>query len=133
MPTINRIRPTFKPPKKPISFFDNDYGKYYNIWREQRNNYYMQHPLDELDLLEGKTTAAAHVHHCIPFGQFNDEDTRYFYLTCEDNFISLSKDNHYKIHFHPELLTDKEKELLSERIKKTQDKFIRWNLGLDIC
>lgn len=93
----------------------NKYNKYYAAYRPLRDTYLMNHPLDELELLEGRVVEATDVHHIISFiTQLNEED-RYYYLLNMDNFISLSESMHYKVHKHIEQLTPKQRNYLNTK------------------
>ena len=64
-------------------------------WRELRNGYFIQHPLCELCLQNGKTVAGEDVHHII--SPFHQEDTAYFAYN-PNNLLTLCKQCHSYIH-----------------------------------
>ncbi len=125
MPLINRKYSTFKRPKQKVKYpWQRNDSRYYNMWTDKRNLYISQHPLDELELLEDKVVVAQHVHHIIPFGYHKSEADRIFYLMNEDNFISLTVENHLKIHNHFEQLTTKQQEYIKDKIKLVKSQYI---------
>ena len=99
MPTIN------KPQKKPYrrktkEQYNRSSAVYYNNvrWKKLRNWYISQHPLCIDCLAEGRTTAAEHIHHCIPFMSGNTDNERWQLLLDPNNLVPLCKEHHEERH-----------------------------------
>lgn len=116
MPKINLL-PKRKRMKISQLKYSNDYNKYYNKFRTLRNSYIMEHPLDELLLLDDIVVPAEHVHHIVPFLNGKTEEEKYFLLLNTNNYISLSEKTHRLIH------KDYKRHLSSKQIKYIQDKY----------
>lgn len=97
MPSINRkqIRP------KRIDYkHDDKSAEYYNsnAWHSLRNEYYVKHPLCECCMSHDRVTAAAHVHHKIPFLTGMTDTERWQLLLDEANLMSVCTACHYALH-----------------------------------
>lgn len=97
MPTIKKRE---RPARVRFKHADNDGSKYYNsmYWKRLRNAYIREHPLCEMCLLDRKTTAAAEVHHIVPFMQGDTDDERWELLLDPDNLMPLCESCHHKVH-----------------------------------
>ena len=96
MPTINRLKK-----KERTSDKSNLRKKLYSdrLYQKVRKLYFMEHPLCEECLKEGKTVQARDVHHKkSPFNDNLSMVERYFLLRNPSNFISLCRDCHQKAH-----------------------------------
>ena len=96
MPTINRLKK-----KERTSDKSNLRKKLYSdrLYQKVRKLYFMEHPLCEECLKEGKTVQARDVHHKqSPFNDNLSMVERYFLLRNPSNFISLCRDCHQKVH-----------------------------------
>ena len=97
MPSINRkqIRP------KTVEYkHDDKSAEYYNsnAWYSLRNEYYAKHPLCECCLSHDRVTAAAHVHHRIPFLTGMTDTERWQLLLDEGNLMSVCTACHTALH-----------------------------------
>ena len=95
---------------------NKNHTRYYNAYRDIRQEYIRRHPLDELLFIEGIIKPMEECHHLIEISSTKDEDERMFLATCIDNLISLTKQNHIKVHNYPERLTDRQREYLNAKI-----------------
>ena len=96
MPTINRLKK-----KERTSDKSNLRKKLYadRLYQKIRKLYFMEHPLCEECLKNGKTVQARDVHHKqSPFNDNLSMVERYFLLRNPSNFISLCRDCHQKVH-----------------------------------
>ena len=96
MPTINRLKK-----KERTSDKSNLRKKLYSdrLYQKIRKLYFMEHPLCEECLKEGKTVQARDVHHKqSPFNDNLSMVERYALLRNPNNFISLCRDCHQKAH-----------------------------------
>jgi len=97
MPTLNK-------PKKKRQYQNIDKRKIRQdiyrtqTWQRLRLAYIIQHPLDEIDLINGKYTPAIDVHHIVSFVNISDQNTRKDVAFNPLNLLALSKENHAKIH-----------------------------------
>lgn len=96
MPTI------FKPKKKnqPKHNKNIDISKIYNTpqWKNLRNAYFLQHPLCEKCLEEGKTTPTEEIHHIKPISTGADLEEMKSIAYNPDNLMALCKECHHRIH-----------------------------------
>lgn len=67
-------------------------------WRKLRNAYLIDHPLCEMCLEEGKTTAADDIHHIVSFVNISDPVRRKEIAFDYNNLKALCKVCHQKIH-----------------------------------
>lgn len=121
MPTIKLLKDKAKHNttySKDVKRHNKLYGKYYAAYREIRNAYIMDNPLDELELVEGRLVIAEHVHHLNPISLGIDDRDKMRLAVDYNNLIAVSRLTHNKIHNHPNELTDKQLEYLKERKKK---------------
>lgn len=96
MPTINRLKK-----KERTSDKSNLRKKLYSdrLYQKVRKLYFMEHPLCEECLKNGKTVQARDVHHKqSPFNDNLSMVERYSLLRNPSNFISLCRDCHQKVH-----------------------------------
>ena len=96
MPTINRLKK-----KERTSDKSNLRKKLYSdrLYQKIRKLYFMEHPLCEECLKEGKTVQSRDVHHKVsPFNDNLSIVERYSLLRNPSNFISLCRDCHQKAH-----------------------------------
>lgn len=63
--------------------------RYNGVWPAVRRRYITAHPLCEMCLREGRTTAAQEVHHIVPLAEGGTHD--------EDNLMALCKSCHSRI------------------------------------
>ncbi len=63
--------------------------RYNGVWPAVRRRYITAHPLCEMCLREGRTTAAQEVHHIVPLADGGTHD--------EDNLMALCKSCHSRI------------------------------------
>lgn len=93
MPTINK-------PKKKSTYIKHTVTAkaYNNSWSKLRSAYFMSHPLCELCLKEGKTSATEEVHHIKPLSTAKDELELNDLLLDSNNLMALCKNCHHKIH-----------------------------------
>ena len=101
MPTINKKQ--LKPPKdKQIRYSKQTAQSYYNTsqWKKLRLAYFMEHPLCEYCLAEGKTVPTEEIHHIKPILSVEDDLQRKDLAFNPNNLVALCKDCHHKIHNH---------------------------------
>ena len=119
-----------QPKKKRVYYkrynYDKEHQMFYRMNRENRELYIRENPLDELDLLEGIITPAEHLHHVYQLSNADSYETKVWLTVNKDNFISLSKKNHIRVHNNYKSLTDKQKEYLSNKYKKVEHDLIAW-------
>ena len=85
--------------------FRSDYSKYYAAYRDLRNAYIAEHPLDELLLLDDRVVPAEEVHHIVPISYGKTDSQRMQIALCSDNLIALSRTIHSLVHNNPDALT----------------------------
>lgn len=95
---------------------NKNHTKYYNAYRDVRNEYVRNHPLDELLFIEGIIKPMEECHHLIELSSARDDTEKMFLATCIDNLISLTKQNHIKVHNRANTLTFKQREYLMNKI-----------------
>ena len=81
--------------------------KVYNssIWRNLRDVYRREHPLCEICAREGRTTAAAHIHHRVSFTNAESEEQRDRLAYDPKNLMSVCEKCHQLLH-HGNLKTN---------------------------
>lgn len=101
MPTINKL------PKKKRIYQNTDKRKIRQdiyktkTWKDLRISHLINNPLDEIDLINGITTPGIDVHHIVSFVNVEDINERKRLAYDSDNLITLSKENHQKMHNDP--------------------------------
>ena len=97
MPTINKLQPKPKQPRKQTNNKQVRSKAYNNRrWRKVRDTYFIQHPLCEECLKKGKVTPAEDVHHLK--SPFINGEINYTLLLDSNNLESLCKECHSAIH-----------------------------------
>lgn len=97
MPTINLPKKKRRIPTISVSDINPNYY-HSKDWQWLRNDYYMEHPLCERCLMDGRSVPAEEVHHKVPFLTGKTVEERWMLLLDRNNLMSLCKDCHHAIH-----------------------------------
>ena len=103
MPYIAKRRISAKKDRTEHNRQRNDkWSHYYSnrTYRRLRDWYKKSHPLCEDCIFEGRSVAADHVHHIVPFSFFDNEADRIKALTDPDNLCCLCEHHHAERHKH---------------------------------
>lgn len=92
--------PTLNLPKRPKNKQKHSVNaKCYDArWNKLRKSYFMLHPLCEICLNLGRTTATQEIHHIKPISTAKDDMEREQLLLSWDNLMALCEEHHHEIH-----------------------------------
>ena len=99
MPTINKPKKNYSRKKHGVHELIQKHVYSTTRWRHVRNSYFMQFPLCQKCLAEGRTTATQEIHHVIPLKTCNGDLNYLIQLAFDyDNLMALCSKCHEEIH-----------------------------------